>query len=46
MIHLQKHDLKIDFFIESLASRIKQQEIQLNIKDTITFYACYLIYKN
>lgn len=37
--------MKIDFFIESLASRIKQQEIQLNIKDTITFYACYLIYK-
>ena len=45
MLYLQKNDRRIDFFIEGLASRIKQQEIQLNIKDTITFYACYLIYK-
>lgn len=35
----------MDIFMECLAQRSKEQEIQFSVKDLIYFYACYLLFK-
>jgi len=40
----QRIETRTNLFVEELAFRIRNQEIQLTVTDTITFYACYFIY--